>query len=242
MKILVISDIHGNYLALEAVLADAGTYDAVWCLGDLVGYGPQPNECVERIRGMSNLICLLGNHDAASLGGLDLEDFNNEAMQSVQWMMDHLSEENKAYLGNLPEKYHYNAFTLVHGSPRYPIWEYILNTEDARRNFPFFTTRYCLVGHSHVPCLFQQRKKGDPVHMEIPQTGIPVQLKPRSIINPGSVGQPRDHNPGACYATLDLEQYIWELHRVSYNYQQVQKLIVEAGLPIRNAARLEGGW
>jgi predicted phosphodiesterase len=242
MKILVISDIHGNFPALEAVLANAGNCDAVWCLGDLVGYGPQPNECVERIRGLPNLICLLGNHDAASLGGLDLEDFNTEAMKSVQWNMDQLTDENKAFLEDLPEKVQSNAFTLVHGSPRYPIWEYILNTEDARRNFPFFNTRYCLAGHSHVPCLFQLRKKDEQIQMMIPQSGIPVKLRPRAIINPGSVGQPRDHNPNACYGILDLETYTWELLRAPYDYQQVQRMILDAGLPVRNAARLEGGW
>lgn len=242
MKILVISDIHGNLPALEAVLADAGTFDAVWCLGDLVGYGPQPNECVERVRNLPKLICLMGNHDAASLGGLDLEDFNTEAQKSVQWMMDHLSEENKTYLDGLPEKYHYNAFTMVHGSPRYPIWEYILTTDDARHNFHAFSTKYCLVGHSHVPVIFKHSRNDAQVHMEIPPAGIVFKLKPRAILNPGSVGQPRDHNPNASYAICDLSQGTWELRRVAYNYQLVQKMIEEAGLPLRNAARLEGGW
>ncbi len=242
MRILVISDIHGNYPALEAVLADAGAFDAVWCLGDLVGYGPQPNECIERVRGLPGLICLLGNHDAASMGSIDLEDFNIEAQKSVRWMIEHLTEDNRAYLEGLPEKVRQDGFTLVHGSPRYPIWEYILTSEDARHNFPAMTTRYCLVGHSHVPSVFSLGKKDTQVHMVIPQPGYPVKLKPRAIINPGSVGQPRDHNPNACYAMLDLEAFTWELFRVPYNYQQVQKMIMEAGLPVRNAVRLEGGW
>ncbi|MGB8252585.1 MAG: metallophosphoesterase family protein, partial [Anaerolineaceae bacterium] len=142
----------------------------------------------------------------------------------------------------LPEKYHYNSFTMVHGSPRYPIWEYILTTNDARNNFHSFNTKYCLVGHTHVPVIFRHLKNEDQVFMEIPQAGIVARLKSHAICNPGSVGQPRDHNPKASYAICDLAMGTWELRRVAYNYQLVQKMIEKAGLPARNAIRLEGGW
>ena len=242
MRILVISDIHGNLPAFEAVLEHAGLVDAVWCLGDLVGYGPQPNECVDLVRTLPNLICLLGNHDAASMGGIDLEEFNNEARQSVQYMIDNLTEDNKAFLERLPEKIRQNSYTMAHGSPRYPIWEYILNTEDARHNMPAFTTKYCLVGHTHVPVVYKLEKKDQHVEMTIPQAGQVIKLTSRMILNPGSVGQPRDHNSNASYAIIDSSIPSWELHRVPYNFRLVQKLIVDAGLPVRNAARLEGGW
>jgi diadenosine tetraphosphatase ApaH/serine/threonine PP2A family protein phosphatase len=131
---------------------------------------------------------------------------------------------------------------MVHGSPRYPIWEYILNTEDARHNMHAFNTKYCLVGHTHVPVVYKLGKKDEHVQMTIPQAGQIIKLTPRSILNPGSVGQPRDHNSNASYAIYDQEKNTWELIRVPYDYRSVQKMIVEAGLPVRNAARLEGGW
>jgi predicted phosphodiesterase len=151
MRVLVLSDIHANLSALDAVLADAGEFDAVWCLGDLVGYGPEPNECVERIRGLPNLVCLLGNHDAAALGQIDTEVFNTEAKLSVQWTQAHLTPENSEFLRSLPDRVENGFVTMAHGSPRNPVWEYILDGRVARKNFDAFNSSYCLVGHTHLP-------------------------------------------------------------------------------------------
>src|SRR5512138_2030522 len=128
MRTLIISDIHANLTALEAVLADAGSFDAAWCLGDLVGYGPDPNECIERIAGLPNLQCIMGNHDAAAVDIIDIETFNLEARKSVLWTQERLTPANKEYLKNLPERINLDDFTLVHGSPYKPIWEYLLDT------------------------------------------------------------------------------------------------------------------
>ena len=126
MRYLVLSDIHSNLAALEAVLAEAGEVDQVWCLGDLVGYGPDPNECIERIRSLSHL-CVVGNHDVGTLGKLDLNDFNAYARRACLWNRDHLSAENREYLDSLDELIVEGNFTLVHGSPRSPIWEYVMS-------------------------------------------------------------------------------------------------------------------
>ena len=136
MRILIISDIHANLVALEAVLADAGSFDAAWCLGDLVGYGPNPNECVARVRALPNLICLLGNHDQAVLGDVDLRVFNGDARAAISWTQRAATPTSLEYLRSLSPETVYRDFTLVHASPRQPIWEYILDADIAFHNFP----------------------------------------------------------------------------------------------------------
>ncbi|HQP09316.1 MAG TPA: metallophosphoesterase family protein, partial [Anaerolineaceae bacterium] len=150
MRILIISDVHANLPALEAVLAAAAPFDSVWCLGDLVDYGPDPNECVERIRDLPNLTCITGNHEAAVLNLLAVESFNGDARKSALWTANALTERNKHFLLNLPETAVVDHVTLVHGSPRYPVWEYILDTQTAAENYHYFETSNCFVGHSHV--------------------------------------------------------------------------------------------
>ena len=243
MRILVISDLHANITALEAVLADAGKVDATWCLGDIVGYGPDPNDTVELVRTIPNLTCVLGNHDVAVLGQMDDAVFNTEARRSLLWQKKQLSDGNKGYLENLPQ----NAIvsgdvTMAHGSPRDPVWEYILNTLVARLNFQSFTTTYCFVGHSHIQCMFQLDLNKDRVSLEIPKVGESLSLIPRAILNPGSVGQPRDRDPRAAYAIFDPEAGSWEARRVAYDIPSVQKRIRQAGLPEKHAARLAEGW
>jgi predicted phosphodiesterase len=242
MRVLVLSDIHANLPALEAVLADADDFDAVWCLGDLVGYGPYPNECIQLISQQRNLICLLGNHDAAALGRIDLETFNYEARSSIQWTHANLKQESINFLEHLPEKRILQEVTLVHGSPRNPVWEYMMEKTTAMENFDYFATRLCFVGHTHFPVAFISRDFGGVIERRVFQPEETQFLGDRMIINPGSVGQPRDHDPRASYAIFTSEDSTWEQRRVVYDVKHVQSKIDQIGLPGRNSLRLAGGW
>lgn len=241
MRILVISDIHSNLGALEAVLGAAPEHQAVWCLGDLVGYGPDPNECVSRVRTLENLTCLIGNHDQAVIGWIRLSRFNHEAGQAIQWTRDTLSQSNTQFLESLSSRSREGEFTLAHASPREPIWEYVMEPQAAKANFAAFDTQYCLIGHSHMPLIFQRLEEEDQAIQISPPDG-PLDLVPRMILNPGSVGQPRDMDPRAAYAILDTEALTWEPRRVTYDIAQVQTRIRDVGLPERQAQRLEIGW
>ncbi len=156
MRVLVISDIHANLTAFESVLADArNEWEYVWCLGDVVGYGPDPNECVDLLKTLPHL-CLAGNHDWAALGRLDIRTFNPDARKAVDWTRDTLTVDNLAYLEALPTTFVIGNYTLAHGSPREPVWEYILEPLIAALNFSHFETSYCLVGHTHQPIIYEQ--------------------------------------------------------------------------------------
>lgn len=242
MGVLVISDIHANLTALEAVLADAGSYDAVWCLGDLVGYGPDPNECINRVRRLPGLVCLTGNHDAAVIGQIDINAFNLEARESIEWQRHAIDAESMAFLRDLKEKEVVGQVTLAHGSPRNPVWEYILDSRVARRNFDYFFTPYCIVGHTHVPFVFQLKNNNLGLQLKLLDDGERLALSPRALLNPGSVGQPRDRDPRAAYAVYDPVKQTWECHRVVYDIASVQERIKKAGLPFRHAQRLMEGW
>lgn len=243
MRILVISDIHSNRTALEAVLADAGEVDATWCLGDLVGYGPDPNACVERLRALPNLTCMMGNHDAAALNTSSLAVFNADARRSLLWTRTQLSPRTLAYLEGLHDRLHVEGdVSLVHGSPRDPIWEYVLNTVTARLNLSEFQTRWCFVGHSHLQCIFELDGKKDLVDLKKPPAGRVYALADRAILNPGSVGQPRDRDPRAAYAIYHAKSHAWEPRRVAYDIEAVQRRIRASGLPEKHAARLSEGW
>ena len=242
MRILVLSDIHANLAAFEAVLEDAaGKWDKIWYLGDLVGYGPNPNECVELLRQHEH-IALSGNHDWAALDKLDIGDFNEEARTAVLWTRNRLTEESLAFLDSLPAKRVQDAFTLAHASPRHPVWEYILEYETAVENFAHFSTPYCLVGHTHIPVLIAE-EKGDDLFVHTPTYAETIYLEDtRVIINPGSVGQPRDADPRAAYALLNIEDLTWEFYRVDYPIEKTQEQIRDLGLPEALAARLAYGW
>lgn len=243
MRILVISDVHANYEALKAVLADAGEVDETWCLGDMVGYGPDPNLCVELIRERPNLTCLLGNHDVALLGRMPMAAFNGEARRSLDVQARMLTADTMDFLRSLPENLLTRGdVTLAHGSPRDPIWEYVLNTLSARLNFDYFETPFCFVGHAHLQCMFQLDEERNRVSMESPKPGEVVEMVPRAIFNPGSVGQPRDRDPRSAYAIYDPETRTWEPRRVEYDISTVQARIRELGMPEKHAVRIAEGW
>ena len=242
MKILVLSDIHANLTALEAVLADAGSFNAAWCLGDLVGYGPDGNECVQRIRNLPNLLCIKGNHELAICGEADLSIFNQEAAKAILISKDMLSAESLNFLKALPEVIATDLATLAHGSPRNPIWEYTLDPSIAAENFEHFHTQLAFIGHTHIPLMFNLNDQDGAVARNylLPQNTIT--LSQRAMLNPGSVGQPRDNDPRASFGIFDPVAMTWEIHRVSYDIAAVQQRIIEAGLPEKHARRLSGGW
>ncbi len=242
MRILVISDIHANLTALEAVIQDAGSFDAVWCLGDIVGYGPDPNQCIERVRSLPNLTCLIGNHDAAALGQIDLDSFNHEARLSARWSRTVITEDNLQFLKGLHDKVVIDQVTLTHGSPRNPVWEYLLNSYSAEINFSYFDTQLCFVGHTHLPIVYYAPNGKAHIEWDIMQASKAIELHQRAILNPGSVGQPRDHDPRAAYAIFFSDQNVWEPRRVQYDIASVQERIYQAGLPHRHGLRLIDGW
>ncbi len=244
MKVLILSDIHANLEALEAVLADAeGDFERIWFLGDAVGYGPDPGPCMDLLRQLEPEFWLAGNHDWAALGRIDLSTFNPEARYAAEWTGEQLDAEQRARLEALEPRLDRRDLDLclVHGSPRHPIWEYILDAGVAAECFADFETDACLFGHTHVPVIYEEGVDGA---ARLPhEVGSAVDLKGlRFLANPGSVGQPRDGDPRASYALFDLEARSWELRRVEYEIEAVQAKIRAAGLPERLAARLDFGW
>ncbi|HNB41058.1 MAG TPA: metallophosphoesterase family protein [Anaerolineales bacterium] len=242
MRILVVSDIHANFVAFEAVLKDAGSFDTVWCLGDVVGYGPQPNECVEQLREL-HPVCLAGNHDLAVTGQVALWDFTKDAQEVIFWTRHWLTQENMEWLTTLsstPQVEH--GITIVHASLRDPVWEYITNASLVKDNIQFAQTPICLHGHTHLATLF--RKKWDEYRIleEYPRLNTPIKLIPdQMFINPGSVGQPRDEDPRAAYALIDTDEMTYTQKRVLYDVTTVQGLMKQAKFSNRLIRRLRFG-
>jgi predicted phosphodiesterase len=240
MRVLILSDIHANADALAAVLKSAGAVDAIWCLGDVVGYGPDPNECIAALKELPDLVCLQGNHDAAATGHLPLQGFNVDARASIEWLRSCLTADSLAFLYGLQPRTEAQGVTLAHASPRQPLLEYLLDAYSAAENFSHFGTDLCFVGHTHVPLLFFS--SGNEISMQTPLPNEKITLSPRCIANPGSVGQPRDRDARAAYAIFDNETNTWELARVTYDIAAVQERMRAVGLPERHILRLEGGW
>ncbi|MCJ7550233.1 MAG: metallophosphatase family protein [Anaerolineae bacterium] len=244
MRYIVISDIHSNAPALEAVLRDAPAFDALICLGDIVGYGPDPNVCVERVQDF-DLTCISGNHDQGTIGQADVLIFNRDAREALSWTQRELTPANLSFLcglspaGALDDN---GGIDLAHGSQRDPVWEYIVDPSAAAQNFRQFTFRLLLVGHSHLPLVFEWLSDAQRVQPLRSEPGVPVHLDGRRmILNPGSVGQPRDGNPHASYAILDVEASTWTLHRTAYPVEITQERMRAKGLPRRLIDRLEVG-
>lgn len=239
MRIAVLSDIHSNLAALDAVRADLPPVDEIWVLGDIVGYGPQPNEVVRALQEMGAR-SVLGNHDGAAIGTVDANDFNPDARTAIEWTAEQLDANAKAYLGTLPEVRVSGDVTAVHGSPREPIWEYITSTSIAAANLGYFETWLCLFGHTHLPAIF--RAVDSRIEIVGAEPGDPVRLDARrALINPGSVGQPRDGIRASAYAILDDREATAEFRRVEYDIDRTQRLMQDAGLPPRLAERLSWG-
>lgn len=317
MRVLIVSDIHANLVALETVLtAVKGQYDELWCLGDVVGYGPRPNECIQLLQDQAQ-ICVMGNHDWATLDmpGINVDDFNPQARSAVIWTREQLSEPCREYLSArpyVPVRPPANEnFLITHASPREPVWEYVLTPSIAMENFSVFLEQVCLVGHTHKPAIYRWQlydtsaflnQADDEYHVDedeteygdaaygpksadtldgesaasskkitpqpkgngasngavskmewvatvdqiMPENGVKITVKPseteRLIINPGSVGQPRDNDPRAAYVILDLEKMTWQFERIVYPVELTQAQMEEADLPKRLIDRLSFGW
>lgn len=242
VRVAIVSDIHGNRQALEAVLraAETANVDELWCLGDLVGYGGDPNPCVELIRECAT-VCLAGNHDLAVLGDLDIDQFSRGAAIAVEWTREVLCDENLSYLRELETKNLGGAVDLYHASPRDPVWEYVLSTLQAELCMDAQRQRIALVGHSHVALAFS-RLSGQPASGETRAEGTVVDISTGEwLINPGSVGQPRDGDPRAAWLILDLGAEVATWQRSEYDVAAASAAIRAARLPDSLADRLQYG-
>jgi diadenosine tetraphosphatase ApaH/serine/threonine PP2A family protein phosphatase len=240
-RVAVISDVHANWHALEAVLGavEEERPDEVWCLGDLVGYGPRPNPCCEAVAARADL-CLVGNHDLGVLGDLDLLDFAPDAVESARWTRGVLTAEARSFLESLEPRATREGVELFHASPRDPVWEYVLTVETAASAFELTEAPLVLVGHSHIPlALALEGRKLDGGHAP---EGTEAQLDgERRLLNPGSVGQPRDGDPRAAWLLLDFASGRASFRRVAYPVERTQAEIRERGLPPPLAERLAHG-
>ncbi len=243
MPVAVITDIHANLPALEAVLAGAEKrrVEEIWCLGDVVGYGADPDACTELVSERCD-VCLVGNHDLAVLGALDIASFSEAAAAAVEWTRERIGDTAREFLRRLDPALQRRGIGLFHASPRDPVWEYVLSIEQANACLDAQPERLALIGHSHVALFFSR----DPEDGGLSETrgaqaeqGLKLDLgQGRWLLNPGSVGQPRDEDPRAAWLELDPKKRSARYHRVEYDIDRAAASIVDAGLPKRLADRL----
>lgn len=241
MRVAVISDIHGNLHALEAVLAeiDREAPDEIWCLGDVVGYGPKPNECCDIVRARADVV-LSGNHDLAVIGALDLDEFSGDAAHAARWTREVLADDNRSWLGSLQPAAARERAELFHASPRDPVWDYVLSEQVALQSLQLTQAQVVLVGHSHVALALSTA--GDDITGGLAPGGTDVEIAQRRwLFNPGSVGQPRDGDPNAAWLLVDFADNRARFRRVAYDVEPTQAEIRAAGLPDSLAGRLAHG-
>jgi predicted phosphodiesterase len=239
VRVAVLSDIHANLVALDAVLATLGSVDAIWHLGDVVGYGPDPDGVVARLTQIG-AVGVRGNHDAAAAGGDEIDWFNADARAAMEWTRERIGDTTREWLAALPMRHTEATFGMVHGSPREPLWEYIVSVPVARANLALLTTPIGLFGHTHLPMVFVE--DDGTVEQVEPGHGSTFALNGRkALINPGSVGQPRDGIPTAGHMVLDTDEARCTWYRTAYDIGAVQVAMRDAGLPDRLIQRLSYG-
>jgi diadenosine tetraphosphatase ApaH/serine/threonine PP2A family protein phosphatase len=241
----VISDVHSNRQALESVLdaIEAAAVEETWCLGDLVGYGADPDVCTALVRERCD-VSLVGNHDLAVLGALDVSTFSETAATAVEWTRERAAAETLDYLSGLAPAGSREGLGLFHASPRDPIWEYVLSVDQAEAGLDAQEERIGLIGHSHIALFFTRPVASRPTYAHGAQAGDGALLDLDSggwLINPGSVGQPRDADPRAAWLELDTEEWTARFHRVPYDIAAAARAILDGGLPATLAERLEVG-
>lgn len=242
MRYAIISDIHSNLPALKVVLERIEDLqcDRVICLGDIVGYGPFPNECCDLIQERADMV-IVGNHDHAVIGQTDISYFNTYARRAIEWTRTMLSEMNKNYLFGLPAKVDIEKACCVHSTPEEPLeWHYIMSSRDAAISFNYFEQQVCFIGHSHVP-LIAKKNTDQKINVSLLIGTVEWSEDERCIINVGSVGQPRDGNPDACLGVYEPAQNRFTLERIEYEITETQKKMREYSLPGFLISRLSWG-
>jgi len=242
VRAAILSDIHANLPAFEAALEaiEAAAVDEVWCLGDVLGYGAEPDECADLARERCD-VCLVGNHDLAVLGALDIAAFSETAAAAVAWTRGQVDTRTTEWLRELEPAGEREGIGLFHASPRDPVWEYVLSGEQADACLDAQASRISLVGHSHVSLFFVRPEDGEIRGAQASDDALLDLGRGEWLVNPGSVGQPRDGDPRAAWLELDTEAATARFHRLPYDIERAAAKIVAAGLPRRLAERLRVG-